>query len=111
LGVPGSAAEDYEAIAAGTHKFTAASAHGAEGMSEEIQILTGAINGLGSLEYDMVTVGPVEEQGLWQFPDHRSLRAKFGPIYARDSPFPRERYGGQGYLREEGVDLDRVTGE
>jgi uncharacterized Fe-S center protein len=111
LGVPGSAAEDYEAIAAGTHKFTTASAHGAEGMSEEIQILTGAINGLGSLEYQMVTVGPVEDQALWQFPDHRSLRAKFGPLYARDSPFPRERHGGRAYLREEEVDLDRVTGE
>jgi hypothetical protein len=110
VGTPGSAAEDYDAAGAGAHKFTAASAHGVEGMSEEIQILTGAINGLGSLDYEMVTVGPVEDQGLWQFPDRRTLREKFGPLYAKDSPFPSERHGGRGYLREEVVDLDRVTG-
>ena len=72
--------------------------------------MTGSINGLGSLEYEMVTVEPVADQTLWQFPDHRTMRAKFGPIYARDDPFPRERYAGHGYRREDQVDLDRVTG-
>jgi hypothetical protein len=59
----------------------------------------------------MVTVGPVKDQGLWQFPDRRTLRERFARIYGKDDPFPRERYGGQGYLREEEVDLERVTGE
>ena len=52
---------------------------------------------------------PVEDTSLWTFPDHRTLRAKFGPIYAKDDPFPRERYGGQGYNRKAEVDLERVS--
>jgi uncharacterized Fe-S center protein len=108
-GMPGSAAEDYGADAPGTPKFTHVSAHNLEGVDEEIQIVTGSINGLGSMDYEMVTVGPLADQGLWRFPDHRTLREKFGPIYAADDPFPRERYGGRGYHREEAVDLDRVV--
>jgi uncharacterized Fe-S center protein len=110
LGIPGSAAEDYDATAAGTHKFTTVSAHSYESLSEEIQIVTGSINGLGSTDYEMVIVDPVTDQTLWQFPDRRTLRKKFGPIYAVDSPFPSERYAGHGYLREDQVDLDRVAG-
>ena len=110
-GMPGSAAEEYGADAVGVKKFTAAAAPAFEGLSEEIQLVTGSINGLGSLGYEMVTVDPVVDQTLWQFPDHRTMRGKFGPIYARDDPFPCERYAGQGYRREEQVDLDRVTGD
>jgi uncharacterized Fe-S center protein len=110
LGIPGSAAEDYDATTAGTHKFTAVSAHSFEGLSEEIQIAAGSINGLGSMDYEMVIVDPVADQTLWQFPDHRTLREKFGPIYTIDSPFPGERHGGHGYHREDQVDLDRVAG-
>jgi hypothetical protein len=109
-GMPGSAAEDYGATAPGVKKFTAASAPSFEGLSEEIQLVTGTINGLGSMDYEMVTVDPVADQTLWQFPDHRTLRARFGPIYAREDPFPRERYAGRGYHRQETVDLDRVAG-
>jgi uncharacterized Fe-S center protein len=109
-GMPGSAAEDYGADAPGAKKFTAASAVSFEGLSEEIQLVTGSINGLGSMEYEMVTVEPVADQTLWQFPDHRTMRDKFGPLYAVDNPFPSERHGGQGYHREQEVDLDRVAG-
>jgi len=108
-GVPGSAAEDYEAQEPGTHKFTTVSAHSFENLSEEIQIVTGSLNGLGSLEYEIEIADPVADQSLWQFPDHRTLREKFGPIYAKDNPFPRERYGGQGYKRKAEVDLERVA--
>ena len=109
-GMPGSAAEDYEAADAGTPKFTTVSAHNFEGLSEEIQIVTGSLNGLGSMEYEMVTVDPVADTTIWQFPDRRTLRAKFGPIYAIDDPFPRDRHEGRGYDRKEQVDLDRVAG-
>jgi hypothetical protein len=109
-GMPGSAAEDYEAQAPGTPKFTTVSAHSFENLSEEIQIVTGSINGLGSLDYEIEIADPVADRSLWQFPDHRTLREKFGPIYAKDNPFPRERHGGQGYLRKEEVDLERVSG-
>jgi uncharacterized Fe-S center protein len=105
-GIPGSAAEDYGAAAPGAKKFTAASAPGFEGLSEEIQLVTGSINGLGSMDYEMVTVEPVADLTLWQFPDHRTNVEKFGPIYAVDDPFPRER----GYHRQGKVDLDRVAG-
>jgi uncharacterized Fe-S center protein len=109
-GMPGSAAEDYEAAAPGTPKFTTVSAHNFESLSEEIQLVTGSINGLGSLEYEMVTVDPVADTTIWQFPDRRKLRDKFGPIYAVDNPFPRDRYEGRGYDREQEVDLNRVVG-
>jgi uncharacterized Fe-S center protein len=108
-GMPGSAAEDYDAAAPGTRKFTAASVPAYDGLSEEIQIVTGAINGLGSMAYEIVTVDPVEDRTIWQFPDRRTLREKFGPIYTRDNPFPVERYAGQGYQRERVVDLDKVS--
>jgi hypothetical protein len=109
-GMPGSAAEDYEAADPGTRKFTTVSAHSFEDLSEEIQIEAGSLNGLGSLDYEMVTVDPVADTSIWRFPDHRTLREKFGPIYARDNPFPRERHEGRGYDRKEQVDLDKVTG-
>jgi hypothetical protein len=109
-GMPGSAAEDYGALDPGTQKFTTVSAHSFEGLSEEIQLTTGSLNGLGSLEYDVVTVDPLTDQSLWQFPDRRTLRQKFGPIYARDDPFPRDRHQGHGYLRETHVDLSKVAG-
>ena len=44
-----------------------------------------------------------------QYKADRTLREKFGPIYAKDDPFPRDRYGGHGYLREERVDLSLVS--
>lgn len=108
-GMPGSAAEDYGAAERGAHKFTAASAVHFEGLSEEIQIETGTINGLGSKEYELVDVKPLADTHLFVFPDPRSLRAKFLPLYRKEDPFPHERYEGQGFLRAEEVDLDRVA--
>jgi len=109
-GMPGSASEDYGASEPGTKKFTAASAVHFSGLSEEIQIETGAINGLGTKEYEMVDVEPLSDQSLWQFTDQRSMRDKFGPIYAKEDPFPRERYEGQGFHRAAQVDLEGVAG-
>ena len=110
-GTPGSAAEDYGASEAGERKFTAASAVHCEGLSEEIQIETGAINGLGTKEYQIVDVEPLTDSSSWGFPDHRPLRTKFGPLYAKEDPFPRDRFDGRGYNRVEEVDLDRVSGD
>jgi hypothetical protein len=79
-------------------------------ISEEIQLVTGSRNGLGSLDYEMVTVEPVADESLWRFPDLRTMREKFGRLYAKEDPFPRDRHGGKGYLREDEVDLDAVAG-
>jgi len=107
--MPGSAAEDYEATAPGAKKFTAASAVHVEDLSEEIQIEAGVLNGLGSKDYEMVEVVP-GDQAYWGFPDRRSMRTKFGRLYRKEDPFPRERYQGQGFDRQEEVDLARVAG-
>ena len=108
-GMPGSASEDYDAADPGAHKFSAASVHHVDNISEEIQIETGVINGLGSKEYEMVDVEPLADVSLWRFPDLRTNREKFGPLFAKDDPFPRERHAGRGYDREDQVDLDRVA--
>ena len=67
------------------------------------------LNGLGSKEYEIVEVAPSADSHLWAFPDQRPNADKFGPIYARDDPFPCERYAGQGFLRSEEVDMERVS--
>ena len=108
-GIPGSAAEDYGASEAGARKFTAASAVHFNDLSEEIQIETGVLNGLGSKEYEIIEVAPSSDSHLWAFPDQRPNADKFGPIYAKDDPFPCERYEGQGFLRSEEVDMERVS--
>ena len=109
-GMPHSASEDYGAAAPGVRKFTAASAVLVPDLSEEIQIETGAINGLGSKEYEMVEIASSADPEHWQFPDRRSMRSKFGRVYMKEDPFPRERYQGQGFHREEEVELQKVTG-
>ncbi len=109
-GVPGSAAEDYDASAPGAIKFSPVAGRNFDDISEEIQLVTGSLNGLGSLDYELVTVEPVADERLWRFPDLRTMRDKFGRLYAKEDPFPRDRHGGRGYLREDGVDMDAVTG-
>jgi len=108
-GMPGSAAEDYGAGAPGARKFTAASAVNVPDLSEEIQIETGAINGLGTKDYEMVDVQPLLDRRHWGFTDARPLRQRFGPLYARENPFPVERFDGRGFDRMDEVDLDRVS--
>ncbi|MBM3187490.1 MAG: DUF362 domain-containing protein [Chloroflexi bacterium] len=108
-GMPGSAAEDYGAGEPGCRKFTAASAVHFSGLSEEIQIETGAINGLGSKEYEIVAIEPLADSTYWRFPDARPAGEKYARLYAKEDPFPRERYAGQGFDRKPEVDLDRVT--
>lgn len=108
-GMPGSAAEDYGASQAGARKFTAASAVQFTGFSEEIQIETGVLNGLGHKAYEIVEVAPSADSHLWAFPDQRPNGEKYAPIYVKDDPFPSERYGGQGFLRTKEVDLERVS--
>ncbi|MBC7237790.1 MAG: hypothetical protein H5T69_18260 [Chloroflexi bacterium] len=108
-GMPGSAAFDYEAGQPGDHKFSAASAVHYEGISEEIQLRTGALNGLGSLEYELVTVPPLADAGLYRYPDARPNRRKYGTIFAKEDPFPGALYEGHAYKRVDEVDLDLVS--
>ena len=106
-GMPGSATEDYDALACGARKFTSASAINVPDLSEEIQIEAGAINGLGSKAYELIEVAPSGEHS--RFPDRRTMREKFGRLYRKEDPFPRERHGGAGFDRLEEVDLDSVA--
>jgi uncharacterized Fe-S center protein len=110
-GIPGSASEDYGAIDPGSKKFTAASSVRVADLSEEIQIRTGAIIGLGTMDYEIVEVTPPAYRTLWQFPDSRSVRKRFSRIYTKEDPFPRERFEGQGFDRRDKVDLAQVSEE
>jgi len=108
-GMPGSAAVDYGAGEPGARKFTTASAVHFTDLSEEIQIQTGVRNGLGSTDYEILEVSPSSDARFWAFPDQRINAIKFEKLYAKDNPFPCDRYEGQGFLREQQVDLDTVN--
>jgi uncharacterized Fe-S center protein len=108
-GMPGSAAVDYGAAESGARKFTTASAVHFTDLSEEIQIQTGARNGLGSTDYEIVEVAPTGDNRFWAFPDQRDNAIKYAKTYAKDNPFPYERHDGHGFLRAEEVDLDTVN--
>jgi len=107
-GVPGSTAEEMEVLDPGQRKFELCSALLA-GLSEEIQLNTGEIIGLGSKRYELIEVA---EKRLEEFvfpPDPRPAGTRFRDKFAKFSPFPYERYDGKGFLREEEVDLERVN--
>ena len=107
-GIRGSMAEEMEVLEPGKRKFEVCSALLA-GLSEEIQINTGEIIGLGSRSYELIGVA---EKKLEEFafpPDPRPAGVRFRDKFAKLSPFPYDRYEGKGFLREEEVDLERVN--
>jgi len=108
VGIRGSTAEEKEVLDPGNRRFELCSPMLA-GLSEEIQINTGEIIGLGSRQYELVKVA---EKSLEEFafpPDPRPAGLRFRDKFAKFSPFPYERYDGKGFLREEEVDLERVN--
>ena len=110
IGMPGSAAEDWDVAAAGDHKFSMASSL-VPGSSEEIQLHTGVEIGLGSLDYDLVEIDQTRDSVDFAFTaDRRLIGAKYGPIYKKENPFPEERFDGTGFDRLTNVDLDKVAG-
>jgi len=107
-GIHGSRAEEMHVLDTGIRKFEACSPMLA-GLSEEIQLNTGEIIGLGTRQYELI---PVAEKMMVDFafpPDPRPVGVRFREQYARFQPFPYDRYEGKGFLREEEVDLERVN--
>ena len=56
-GMPGSIADDFDLLDPGTRKFETVSAT-VHGLSEETQINTGTLNGLGNREYTLIDTEP-----------------------------------------------------
>ena len=107
-GVQGSAAEEMEVLDAGKRKFESCSTTMA-GLSEEIQINTGEIIGLGTRQYELVQVAEKKMEDFVFSPDPRPVGIRLRHLFAKLQPFPYDRYEGKGFLREEEVDLERVN--
>ncbi len=105
-GTPGSAAEELGVHEPGAKKFENAAAL-MHGLNEEAQINTGALIGLGSREYELVQVKPSENYFGFR-DDPRPGGKRFRPMFEKEDPFPRERYGGHGFKREIKVDFDEI---
>jgi hypothetical protein len=106
-GMPGSAAEDYDMHHPGDYKFENISAW-FHGLSEEAQINTGAIIGMGSREYEIVNVDPQKAiDHVFHF-DKRATRLRFGEKFKKFMPFPYDRYDGKGFHREEEIDVEFI---
>ncbi len=106
-GTPGSISEEMEVHHPGEKKFEMCSAI-VHGLSEEAQINTGVIIGMGSREYELIEVPPDDPVKHRFPPDPRPSRQRFAEKFAKFSPFPYDRYDGKGFLREEWVDAERV---
>jgi len=106
-GMPGSAAEDFDMHHPGDHKFEFISA-AVHGMSEEAQINTGTLNGLGSRDYELVQVEPQKAEDHLFPLDRRPSRQRFGEKFKKFTPFPYDRYDGRGFLRENEIDVEFV---
>ena len=78
------------------------------GLSEEAQINTGTLNGLGNRDYNLVEAEPQPASRHLFALDKRPSGVRFGAKFMKFSPFPYERYDGQGFLREQEVDTEFV---
>ncbi len=107
-GVHGSRAEEMEVLDAGKRKFEACSPL-MSGLSEEIQLNTGEIIGLGTRQYELVPVAEKKMEDFAFSPDPRPAGICLRRQFAKLQPFPYDRYDGKGFLREEEIDLERVN--
>ncbi len=107
-GIFGSRASDREVMDPGQRKFEVCALH-SPGVSEEVQLATGEINGLGSRKYELVEVAEGKAEQFAFSPDSRPVGLRLRDKFAKIPAFPRERYDGKGFLREDEVDLDRVN--
>lgn len=106
-GTPGSKAEDIGVADPGVKKLETAAAI-MPGMSEEAQINTGELIGLGSKEYELVKVTPSLEKFYGFSEDTRPVGVRFRNLYEKEDPFPRDRYDGHGFKRADEVDYQKV---
>jgi uncharacterized Fe-S center protein len=108
MGIAHSMAADKGAAAAGVRKFETCSSR-APGISEEMQLATGEIIGLGSRRYELVEV-PAGKPGDFAFdPDPRPVGVRLRSKFAKFPPFPAGGRNGGGYARKDKVDLDRLN--
>ena len=108
LGISGSTAADKGALDTGKHKFELCASR-APGISEEIQLATGEIIGLGSRRYELVEVAQGKPEDFAFSPDPRPVGLRLRGKFAKFPPFPFDRHDGNGFLRQEEVDLARVN--
>jgi uncharacterized Fe-S center protein len=107
-GIPGTVADDMGVIEPGVHKFDICSPL-LSGLSEDIQVNTGEVIGLGTRNYELVEV---DEKPMSKFifpPDPRVAGLRMRPKFKKIQVFPYDRYEGKGFLREEEVNLDYVN--
>ncbi|KPJ68390.1 MAG: hypothetical protein AMJ43_00475 [Coxiella sp. DG_40] len=107
-GVPGSMAEDMDVLESGKRKFETCSPLLA-GLSEETQLNTGEIIGLGTRQYELVPVAEKKMEDFAFSPDPRPVGVRLSQVFAKLQPFPYDWYEGKGFLREEEVDLEHVN--
>ncbi len=108
MGIAASVAADKGALPAGTHKFETCASRSPQ-VSEEIQLATGEIIGLGTRQYELVEV-PVGKPTTFAFdPDPRPIGVRLRKTFAKMPPFPRDRHEGRGFLRKDEVDLERIN--
>ena len=107
-GSPGSAADDWDVLQPGSHKFTHTSMP-VPGFSEEVQLNTGVKNGLGTKEYELIEIeaDPSPQRYVYNV-DPRMIGPRYSGLFARENPFPAERHEGSGFARRERVDLESV---
>jgi uncharacterized Fe-S center protein len=106
-GTPGSLAEERGVAESGKRKLETVSPV-YPGMSEETQINTGERIGLGSKAYELITVEIPADKFHGFSGDTRPLGHRFASLYAKEAPFPRERYDGQGFKRAGNIDYDTL---
>ncbi|MFC1984603.1 DUF362 domain-containing protein [Chloroflexota bacterium] len=107
VGTHGSTAEEMDVLDSGKRKFETCSSLLA-GLSEEAQLNTGEIIGLGTRQYELVAVAEKKMEDFAFPPDPRPVGIRLRHLFAKFQPFPYDRYDGKGFLREEEVDLKRV---
>ncbi len=100
-GMPGSRAQDLGVVEAGLQKFTTCSS--AIGGSENLQVAVGSRNGLGSREYELITVPPADPEKSRFHWDKRPVGERLREPFRREQVYPEG-----GYRRNEDFDLETV---
>jgi hypothetical protein len=106
-GMPGSIADDFDLLEPGQKRFETVSAT-VHGLSEEAQINTGVLNGLGSREYELIEPEPQPIAKHLFTLDIRPTGERLREKFLKFTPFPYERYDGQGFLRDNDADIEYV---
>ncbi|MEE9533695.1 MAG: DUF362 domain-containing protein [Acidimicrobiia bacterium] len=106
-GMPGSIVDDFELMAPGGKRFETVSAR-VPNLSEEAQMNTGVLNGLGNREYTLIETEPQPMARHIFSLDKRPTGQRFGEKFKKFTPFPYDRHEGQGFLREPEIDTEYV---